>query len=133
MRDFLRPDVPEELRHEALRRAWAADPGVRDFVELLENGWDFNDPNAMAGFGPIETGEVARLMAQFDLTAPDDKPEEKKVAVAETDKAGEAGPVVEGEADAAGEVAAASGENAAVQNESVEPGRAASPTGRKPA
>ncbi|MGH7489805.1 MAG: DUF3306 domain-containing protein, partial [bacterium] len=62
---FLRPGVPPELSRAALRRAWSADPAIRDFVELVENGWDFNDPNAMAGFGPIEPAEVARLAAQM--------------------------------------------------------------------
>src|SRR5690348_12577591 len=43
IRDFLRPGVPSDLKREALRRAWSADPGIRDFVGLVENGWDFND------------------------------------------------------------------------------------------
>jgi hypothetical protein len=76
IRDFLRPGVPTDLRREALRRAWSADPGIRDFIGLAENSGDFNDPTAMPGFGPIEPSEVARLMAQFVLTPP----EEKKVA-----------------------------------------------------
>src|SRR5512135_320361 len=53
---FLRPGVPPELARAALRRAWSTDPAIRDFVGLVENGWDFNDPNAMAGFGPIDAG-----------------------------------------------------------------------------
>jgi hypothetical protein len=61
---FLRPGVPAELTRAALRRAWSADPAIRDFVGLVENGWDFNDPEAMAGFGSISPGEVARLVAQ---------------------------------------------------------------------
>jgi hypothetical protein len=51
---FLREGVPQELSRAALRRAWSADPAIRDFVGLAENAWDFNDPNAMAGFGPID-------------------------------------------------------------------------------
>ena len=31
---------------------------------MVENGWDFNDPNAIPGFGPIAAGDVARLLAQ---------------------------------------------------------------------
>lgn len=61
---FLRPDVPADLTRAALRRAWSSDPAIRDFVGLVENGWDFNDPNAMGGFGPISAGEAARLLAQ---------------------------------------------------------------------
>jgi len=51
---FLRNGIPEELSRAALRRAWSADPAIRDFVGLAENAWDFNDPNAMPGFGPLD-------------------------------------------------------------------------------
>jgi hypothetical protein len=61
---FLRPGVPPELTRAALRRAWSTDPAIRDFVGLVENGWDFNDPNAMSGFGPIAPADVARLLGQ---------------------------------------------------------------------
>ena len=50
---FLRKGISEELSRAALRRAWTADPAIRDFVGLAENAWDFNDPNAMPGFGPL--------------------------------------------------------------------------------
>jgi hypothetical protein len=51
---FLRKGIPEELTRAALRRAWSADPVIRDFMGLAENAWDFNDPNAMPGFGPLD-------------------------------------------------------------------------------
>jgi len=51
---FLRKGIPQGLSRAALRRAWSADPAIRDFVGLAENAWDFNDPNAMAGFGPLD-------------------------------------------------------------------------------
>ena len=50
---FLRKGIPQELGRAALRRAWSADPAIRDFVGLAENAWNFNDPNAMDGFGPL--------------------------------------------------------------------------------
>jgi len=50
---FLRENIPAELSRAALRRAWAADPAIRDFVGLAENAWDFTDPNAMPGFGAL--------------------------------------------------------------------------------
>jgi hypothetical protein len=62
---FLSPEVPAELSRAALRRAWSTDPAIRDFVGLVENGWDFNDPNAMPGFGPITPAEVVRLAAHL--------------------------------------------------------------------
>jgi hypothetical protein len=51
---FLRQGIPQELSRAALRRAWSTDPAIRDFVGLAENAWDFNDPNAMPGFGPLD-------------------------------------------------------------------------------
>ena len=62
---FLRAGVPVELTRAALRRVWTADPAIRNFVGLAENAWDFTDPNAMPGFGPLEsTDEVRRMIAQ---------------------------------------------------------------------
>jgi hypothetical protein len=54
---FLRHGIPQDLSRAALRRAWAADPAIRDFVGLAENAWDFNDPHAMPGFGPLDCSE----------------------------------------------------------------------------
>jgi len=54
---FLRQGIPQDLSRAALRRAWAADPAIRDFVGLAENAWDFNDPYAMPGFGPLDCSE----------------------------------------------------------------------------
>src|ERR1700757_4050904 len=61
---FLRKGIPQELTRAALRRAWCADPAIRDFVGLAENAWDFNDPSAMPGFGPLDCsqGELAALV-----------------------------------------------------------------------
>ncbi|MEA2871540.1 MAG: hypothetical protein QOH67_1516 [Hyphomicrobiales bacterium] len=62
---FLRDGVPAELTRAALRHVWTADPAIRDFVGLAENAWDFTDPNAMPGFGPLEaTDEVRRMIAR---------------------------------------------------------------------
>src|SRR6185437_15202160 len=55
---FLRKGIPQELSRAALRRAWSADPAIRDFVGLAENAWDINDPNAMPGFGPLDCSEA---------------------------------------------------------------------------
>ena len=69
IRAFLAPGVPAELTRAALRRAWASDPNIRDFVGLSENSWDFNAPDAIAGFGPLEMTdalrqEVARMLGR---------------------------------------------------------------------
>jgi hypothetical protein len=64
IRAFLQPGVPPDLSRAALRRAWSSDPAICDFIGLVENGWDFNDPTAMPGFGPIDASEVAKLLAR---------------------------------------------------------------------
>jgi hypothetical protein len=52
--EFLRKGIPAELSRAALRRAWAADPAIRDFVGLAENAWDFTDPDTIPGFGTLQ-------------------------------------------------------------------------------
>ena len=66
IRAFLAPGVPAHLTSAALRRAWASDPKIRDFVGLSENSWDFNAPDAIAGFGPLEmTDELRQQIARM--------------------------------------------------------------------
>jgi uncharacterized protein DUF3306 len=72
---FLRRDVPPELTRAALRRAWTSDPAIKNFVGLVESGWDFNDPSAMPGFGPISPEEVARLAGKVFEALPEPAPE----------------------------------------------------------
>jgi hypothetical protein len=83
IRAFLAPGVPPDLARAALRRAWVADPAIRDFVGIAENQWDFNDPNGIPGFGSLgPLDDVRRLVAQVigdpldrleDATAPAEK------------------------------------------------------------
>jgi hypothetical protein len=54
VRGFLQSRVPNELTRAALRKAWKSDPAIRDFIGIAENQWDFNDPNAIPGFGRLE-------------------------------------------------------------------------------
>jgi hypothetical protein len=64
IRAFLFTGVPADLACAALRRAWSSDPAIRDFVGLSENSWDFNAPDGIPGFGPIDPADVRRLVAQ---------------------------------------------------------------------
>jgi len=65
VRAFLRSEVPAHLTRAALRRAWTADPAIRDFIGLAENQWDFTDPASIPGFGSLEaTDDVRRLVTQ---------------------------------------------------------------------
>jgi chemotaxis response regulator CheB len=71
IRGFLASRVPAELTRAALRRAWASDPAIRDFIGIAENQWDFGDPHAIPGFGPLqESDNVPVLLAQA-LGGPD--------------------------------------------------------------
>ena len=82
---FLKPGVPPDLARAALRRAWSSDPAIRDFIGPVENGWDFNHPNGIPGFGPIDAGDVARLLAQ-GIGAPPEPAAVQKVALIESER-----------------------------------------------
>jgi hypothetical protein len=77
IRAFLAPGVPAEMRLAALRRAWAADPKVRDFVGLNDYDFDFHTPGAIPGFGPLEmTDELRREVLRIvGALQPEPKPE----------------------------------------------------------
>jgi hypothetical protein len=59
---YLRAGVPLELTQAALRNAWRTDPAVRDFVEIADNQWDFNTPEAIPGFGTLGAAEEAKAL-----------------------------------------------------------------------
>ena len=62
---FCNPACRRSLTKAALRRVWTTDPAIRDFIGIAENQWDFTDPTAMPGFGPLEaTDDVGELVAQ---------------------------------------------------------------------
>jgi hypothetical protein len=71
IRAFLARGVPADLTRAALRRAWSADPAIRDFVGLAENAWDFNAPGGVPGFGPLDLAdEVKQRLARAILGEP---------------------------------------------------------------
>jgi len=84
IRPFLRPGVPADLARAALRRAWTADPAIRDFVGLAEYAWDYNTPGSMAGFGPLEmTDELRAAVARILGDVPgEEAPESRPPAAA---------------------------------------------------
>lgn len=53
IRAFLSKGVPAALTQAALRRAWSADPAIRDYIGLSEYSWDFNAPGQY-GFGTLD-------------------------------------------------------------------------------
>jgi len=70
IRGFLQSCVPAELTRTALRRAWASDPAIRDFIGIAENQWDFNDPDAIPGFGPLPEGHAVPGFLAKAIEAP---------------------------------------------------------------
>ena len=64
---FLRKGVPEHLRNAALRKSWALDPAIRNYVNpALEYAYDWNTPGGVPGNSEIGSGmDVARLVSQI--------------------------------------------------------------------
>lgn len=72
---FFRKGVPQELQRLAMRRMWTLDPGIRDFVEMAENQYDFNLPGGVPGFGELSPGtDLGQLLAQAVGSGPAAKP-----------------------------------------------------------
>jgi len=65
IRVFMQPGIPAALSRAALRRAWAADPAIRDFIGLSENSWDFTAPDEIHGFGALDPADAKRLIANL--------------------------------------------------------------------
>ena len=100
IRAFLARGVPAALSREALRRAWAADPTIRDFVGPAENAWDFTAPNGVPGFGPMlppnpvvaASDAVRPFVRDLDVAAPARGPApDSKGATAEASTTPDAG------------------------------------------
>jgi hypothetical protein len=87
IRAFLAPGVPAELRLAALRRAWLADPKVRNFVGLNDYDFDFHTPGAIPGFGSLEMTEELRREAVRIVTGW--QPEQEATGPAPTSTAAE--------------------------------------------
>lgn len=77
IRKFLDVRVPAELRNAALRRAWTLDPAIRDFIEIAENQYDWNAPDGVPGFGPLNVvgGTIQSVLAQTTELRPRSEPE----------------------------------------------------------
>lgn len=64
---FLRKGVPEHLRNAALRKSWALDPAIRNYVNpALDYAFDWNTPGGVPGSSEIGAGmDVARMVSQI--------------------------------------------------------------------
>ena len=93
IRVFMQPGVPAALTRAALRRAWSADPAIRDYIGLSENAWDFTAPDSMTGFGPLDPAEVPRLLGQiFGETHTAEAPPSASQQIASSSETPGAGP-----------------------------------------
>src|SRR5882672_6648856 len=89
---FLRKGVPEHLRNAALRKSWALDPAIRNYVNpALDYAYDWNTPGGVPGNSELGTGiDVARMVSQImgtgepavEAVAKDDPPKEQVRGVA---------------------------------------------------
>src|SRR4051812_39873838 len=64
---FLRKGVPEHLRNAALRKSWALDPAIRNYVNpALDYAYDWNTPGGVPGNSEIGAGvDIARMVLQI--------------------------------------------------------------------
>ncbi|WP_375415239.1 DUF3306 domain-containing protein [uncultured Bradyrhizobium sp.] len=64
---FLRKGVPEHLRNAALRKSWALDPAIRNYVNpALDYAYDWNTPGGVPGNGEIGPGvDIARMVSEI--------------------------------------------------------------------
>jgi len=68
---FLHKAVPEALRNAALRKMWALDPSVRNYVgEALDYAYDWNVPGGVPGFGDILSNEQSLAFVRDLLARP---------------------------------------------------------------
>jgi hypothetical protein len=122
IRAFLAPGVPTELKLAALRRAWASDPKVRDFVGLADYDWDFHTPGALPGFGSLEMTddlrrEVSRIVGAWQ--AQEERVAPTLISAEQPNEDGEAGSVpsaVGSETDSPAEPDTATSEDRACDN-----------------
>ena len=61
---FLRKEVPEAVKRAALRKAWALDPAIRDFIGPADYAWDYNAPDGVPGASLDLGGNIRDLLAQ---------------------------------------------------------------------
>jgi len=66
IRAFLSKGVPAALTQAALRKAWSADPAIRDYIGLSENSWDFNALDGQHGFAPLSPNtDIKQMLSEI--------------------------------------------------------------------
>ena len=72
IQSFLHKAVPDALRNAALRKVWALDPAVRNYIgEALDYAYDWNTPGGVPGFGDILSDEQSMAFVRNLLAGPE--------------------------------------------------------------
>jgi hypothetical protein len=79
---FFQKGVPDSIRNAALRKSWALDPAIRNYVNpALDYAYDWNTPGGVPGAGELAPGtDVARMVSQIMGGDPSPKDPEKASA-----------------------------------------------------
>lgn len=76
---FFQKHVPEALRTAALRKLWVTDPEIKNFIEMADYQWDFNNPDSIPGWSSsIEGVDVKGMLEKvmgIEKTALDISPQ----------------------------------------------------------
>jgi len=88
IQSFLHKAVPDALRNAALRKVWALDPAVRNYVgEALDYAYDWNTPGGVPGFGEILSDEQSVAFVRNLLAGPEADEKVIEAAAARQDHA----------------------------------------------
>ena len=88
IQSFLHKAVPDALRNAALRKVWALDPAVRNYVgEALDYAYDWNTPGGVPGFGEILSDEQSVEFVRNLLAGPGSDEKVIEAAAARQDHA----------------------------------------------
>ncbi len=64
MTAFFQKHVPEALRTAALRKLWVTDPEIKNFIEMADYQWDFNNPDSIPGWSSSIKGVDVKGMLE---------------------------------------------------------------------
>ena len=137
---FLRKGVPQALRNAALRRVWALDPEIRDFVgEARDYAWDWNVPGGVPMSGPLEPGtDIGRMVEEVfgrPAPGPDEEAPQTRTAAAPPDNGADAAAALPPDAQEPPEEKAGTPprEESSTSRDDAEPARKRRHGGAKPA
>lgn len=66
LKPWLKLNVPAAWRLAAMRKMWAADPAIAEFIGPSDYAWDWNVPDGVPGFGPLRAiDNIVELVANI--------------------------------------------------------------------